>query len=362
MRVTFVMDGGDNLSGGHRHIAIFADGLRRRGHSVFLLARPQRPPGLRDRIRSVLKREPLASAPKSGASHFRDLGVPLNILPRWVPVGNADLPDADVVVATWWETVDWVWELAPSKGVKVHLMQDYEIWGGRIDEVDRSCARPIPKIVTSPWLPEFLATQFHQKTLALAEPGVSHTVFHAEPREKQSVPTFGMIYSDVPRKGSDISIEAVRLARQTVPEIRLVAAGSMQVSKHLPLPAGTYYEPYASDEKLRDLYRQCDAWLFGTRREGFGFPILEAMACRTPVIGTPAGAAPKLLRNGAGILTNAEDPQEMARAILKICRLSGMDWKAMSDTAAATAASYTWDDSVDKFEAALKPLVGHSGD
>jgi glycosyltransferase involved in cell wall biosynthesis len=270
------------------------------------------------------------------------------------------LPDADVVVATWWETVEWVWALRPSKGVKVQLMQDYEEWGGSRDAVDRSCDLPLPKIVTSPWLPELLETRFHQKALALVPYGVSRTEFHAEPRGKQAVPTVGLIYSTIHRKGSDIGIQAYHLAQKVVPELRLVAAGNVAVSRDLPLPATARYEAHAGHRKLRELYSQCDAWLFGTRREGFGLPILEAMACRTPVVGTPAGAAPELLRDGAGILVKADDPADMARAVVSVCRLSDREWRAMSDAAEAKAAAYTWESAVEKFEAALKQALRNS--
>jgi glycosyltransferase involved in cell wall biosynthesis len=360
MHVTFVMDGGDNLSGGHRAIAMFADGLRRLGHHVSLIARPQRPPGLRDKIRSLVRNGSLPSGIPPRASHFRTRGVPLRIISEWRPIRNEDLPDSDVVVATWWETVEWVWALRPSKGVKVQLMQDYEEWGGRPEAVDRSCDLPLPKIVTSPWLPELLETKFHQKALALVPYGVSKTEFHAEPRGKQAVPTVGLIYSTIHRKGSDISIQAFGLAQSTVPELRLVAAGNMAVSPDLPLPAAARYESHADHHKLRELYSQCDAWLFGTRQEGFGLPILEAMACRTPVIGTPAGAAPELLRDGAGTLVKAEDPADMARAIVRVCGLSDREWRAMSDAAEAKAAAYTWESAVGKFEAALEQALRDS--
>ena len=62
-------------------------------------------------------------------------------------------------------------------------------------------------------------------------------------------------------------------------------------------------------------------WLFGAREEGFELPILEAMACRTPVLGTPAGAALELLVDGAGILVPREDPDAMARAIVEVCQM-----------------------------------------
>ena len=74
MNVTFVMDGGDNLSGGHRAIAMLADGLQRLGHHVSLIARPQRPPGLRDKLRWLVRKGCLPSQTEPRPSHFRTIG------------------------------------------------------------------------------------------------------------------------------------------------------------------------------------------------------------------------------------------------------------------------------------------------
>jgi glycosyltransferase involved in cell wall biosynthesis len=108
---------------------------------------------------------------------------------------------------------------------------------------------------------------------------------------------------------------------------------------------------------IKEIYAQCDAWLFGSRTEGFGLPILEAMACRTPVIGTPTGAAPDLLAPGGGILVKPEDPQDMARAIEQICRMPDEEWRIRSRLAYTKAISYTWDDATDLFEVALNQAI-----
>ena len=86
-------------------------------------------------------------------------------------------------------------------------------------------------------------------------------------------------------------------------------------------------------------------------------PILEAMACRTPVIGTPAGASPELLSRGGGILVKPEDAQDMARAIEQVHALPEADWRAMSDLAYATAAGYTWEDATNAFERGLTRAI-----
>jgi glycosyltransferase involved in cell wall biosynthesis len=77
------------------------------------------------------------------------------------------------------------------------------------------------------------------------------------------------------------------------------------------------------------------------------------MACRTPVIATPAGAAPELVAPGGGIMVKREDPAEMARVIQQICGMNDAAWRAMSDIAYQTATRYTWDDATTKLEHAL---------
>jgi glycosyltransferase involved in cell wall biosynthesis len=123
------------------------------------------------------------------------------------------------------------------------------------------------------------------------------------------------------------------------------------------LPTGTEYFQQPPQTAIKDIYAQCDAWLFASRLEGFGLPIIEAMACRTPVIGTPAGAAPELLVDGGGILVKPEDPEDMAKAIEEICMMSESEWRAMSDAAYATATGYTWDDAAELCEDAYKTAI-----
>ncbi|MFC1508826.1 glycosyltransferase family 4 protein [Candidatus Omnitrophota bacterium] len=54
---------------------------------------------------------------------------------------------------------------------------------------------------------------------------------------------------------------------------------------------------YVPDEHLGSLYRQAFLFLFPSRYEGFGFPVIEAMACGTPVLVSNAGPLPELVEN-----------------------------------------------------------------
>ncbi|MCZ0899952.1 glycosyltransferase family 4 protein, partial [Microcoleus sp. HI-ES] len=212
----------------------------------------------------------------------------------------------------------------------------------------------------SEWLVELARTKYGDRQVSLAPPTVDTKQFYASPRNKQSVPTVGLMYSTVSWKGTDIALKAFSLAAEKIPNLRLVAFGTEAPSSELPLPANAEYVIQPDQDKIKDYYSKCDAWLLASRSEGFGLPIIEAMACRTPVISTPAGAAPEILSGGTGILVRPEDPEEMAKAIESICQLRNSQWQALSEAAYAKVNNYTWEDATDHFEAALKVAIDKS--
>jgi len=161
----------------------------------------------------------------------------------------------------------------------------------------------------------------------------------------------------VPFKGCEVSLRAVDLATRVVPRLKLVAFGYRDPSPELPLPPGAEFQRQPPQDVLKGIYGKCDAWLFSSRSEGFGLPLLEAMACRTPVIATPAGAAPDLCAGGGGLLVPMDDAAAMARGIERIVGMPDAAWREMSDKAHATASSYSWEDATDRFEAALRQAI-----
>ncbi|MEG4224993.1 glycosyltransferase family 4 protein [Microcoleus sp. N9_B2] len=362
MKITFVLPT-LSLTGGIRVISIFAELLRKRGHEVFVISVPHAQASLRKQVKSLLRGRGWISTPENEPSFFDNLGVEHKMTDRWRPVEDKDVPDADVVVATWWETAEWVAKLSPSKGAKAYFIQHHEIFDylpqGR---VEATWMLPMHKITISEWLVELARTKYGDRQVSLAPPTVDTKQFYACPRNKQSVPTVGLMYSTIYWKGTDIALKAFSLAAENIPNLRLVAFGTGAPSSELPLPANAEYVIQPDQDKIKDYYSKCDAWLLASRSEGFGLPIIEAMACRTPVISTPAGAAPEILSGGTGILVRPEDPEEMAKAIESICQLRNSKWQAMSEAAYAKVNNYTWEDATDHFEAALKVAVDKSKD
>jgi glycosyltransferase involved in cell wall biosynthesis len=361
MRITFLSPP-FNLSGGHRVKAIYAQKLHERGHEVTVVAPGTPRPTLRQIARSLVRDRAWPKTHADLPSHFDRIDAECRIAGHFGPITDADVPDADVVIATWWETAEWAASLSPSKGAKVYFIQHHEVWPYLpVERVEATWRFPMQKIVVAAWLAEIARERYGDDGVVLVPNAVDRDQFHAPPRGKNAVPTVGMMYSRSHFKGCDVSLEAFRIAAGRVAGLRLVAFGDGGVDRDgLPLPGGAEFHVRPSQDDLRRHYASCDAWLFGSRDEGFGLPVLEAMACRTPVIGTPVGAAPELIGQGGGYLVRTEDPEDMAAAIERIAALPDDRWRAMSDIAYDTASRYTWDDAADRFEAALIHAVERS--
>jgi glycosyltransferase involved in cell wall biosynthesis len=358
MKITFVLPT-PNRTGGMRVLSIYAQSLQQRGHKVLVVCTPEEVPSFMQRLQSLVRGRGWESTPKKEASHFDNLDVELRFTDKYRPITDRDVPDADVIVATWWETANWVAKLSPSKGAKAYFLQHYEVFDYLPkDKVKATWSLSMHKIPVSQWLVDIARDKYKDHDVSLVPPSVDTKKFSAPPRGKQSVPTIGMYYITTAWKGCDIAMKAFSLAAAKIPNLRLVVFGAGEsFPVDFPLPNVSEYIRQPTEEQIKECYSKCDAWLFSSRSEGFGLPILEAMACRTPVIGTPAGAAPELLASGGGILVKPEDPEDMAKAIERICQLSDAEWRAMSDAALAEVTNYTWEDATDLFEAALYTAI-----
>lgn len=77
------------------------------------------------------------------------------------------------------------------------------------------------------------------------------------------------------------------------------------------------YTGYVPGEDLPALYNGAFAHLCPSLLEGFGIPVLEAMACGTPVITSNCSSLPEVAGQG-GLLVNPFSPQEIANALIQL--------------------------------------------
>jgi len=78
-----------------------------------------------------------------------------------------------------------------------------------------------------------------------------------------------------------------------------------------------HFTGFVSDEELLELYNACEFFVFPSFYEGFGLPVIEAMACGRPVA-CSNGSAVSEVADGAAILFDPHSTTEMTRAMLDL--------------------------------------------
>ncbi len=128
-----------------------------------------------------------------------------------------------------------------------------------------------------------------------------------------------------PRKNLSRLVEAFAQIRDTLNGLTLVLAGR-ELRDHRPLLAhikrlgltGQVILPgYVPDEDLPALYSGASVYAFPSLYEGFGFPVLEAMACGTAVVCSNTSSLPELVGNAA-LMFAPTDTAALADALRRL--------------------------------------------
>ena len=130
--------------------------------------------------------------------------------------------------------------------------------------------------------------------------------------------------SIVPRKNLGLLLRAYAQLRSRMPDCPLlVLAGGNDTDEFarlktladtLGICAALRWTGYLGDEQFRGLYAGASLFVLPSLYEGFGMPVLEAMAHGVPVIATRAGALEQVVAD-AGVLVDPDDDNALARAM-----------------------------------------------
>ncbi len=146
-----------------------------------------------------------------------------------------------------------------------------------------------------------------------------------------------------PRKNLPAAVEAARLA-----EVELRVAGAPGWGE-VETP-GWVGEP--SDDELATLIRGARCLVYPSLYEGFGLPILEAMACGVPVV-TSRGGATEESAGGAAVLVDPTDPASIAAGIEEASRRR----ESLVEIGLARASMVSWKRSADLVEDLWRELA-----
>jgi len=103
------------------------------------------------------------------------------------------------------------------------------------------------------------------------------------------------------------------------------------------------------------LYSHTEAFVFPSLYEGFGLPVVEAMACGAPCLLSNVSSLPEV-GGDAAIYFDPEKCSEIANAMYKITHEEGLRTR-LADKAGIQAAKFSWDAYARDFDREIKNLL-----
>lgn len=138
------------------------------------------------------------------------------------------------------------------------------------------------------------------------------------------------------RKGTYDLVEAINIARKTVPDIKCYLAGDGEVEKVKELVKAKHLEKnidvvgWANFDKKLELLKSVSTVVLPSYNEGLPMSILEGMACGKAIISTTVGAIPEVISEENGILVEPGDVQALSKALIE-CALNLEKIKRVSE-------------------------------
>jgi len=323
------------VAGGVRAILTYADRLALNGHDVEI----QVPAGGAARAWWLNARGARSTFIGSLTARVRWVG-------RW---RASRLREADVLLATAWQSAPVVANAHASCGRKFYLVQHYEsLYHGRPDAVDETYRLPLRKIVISTWLRDVLREKFGTEADVLVTP-VDRRLFHSvsdAPRGDR--PRVLMLHHDYAWKGVADGMEAVARARRAGAHFVLVGFGVKPPRRPLP-----YDEFHANppQETLARLYSGCDVYLCPSWDEGLGMPAMEAMACGAALVTYDNGGCRDYARDGeTALVARRRDVDDLAARLARLVDDVALRRRMATAGRDLITRSFDWDAAVSRLE------------
>ncbi len=113
-----------------------------------------------------------------------------------------------------------------------------------------------------------------------------------------------------------------------------------RIAERAGLAQDVEFPGFVSEDELVSLYNSASMFVYPSRYEGFGLPVLEAMSCGTPVIASTAGAVPEMAGDAA-ILVDPDDTRALSDAMIAVASDTAAQ-RALSARGLRRASEFSW--------------------
>jgi len=167
-----------------------------------------------------------------------------------------------------------------------------------------------------------------------------------------------------PRKNLEAALSAFELLVARGADLTLVVAGgagwaaaaTAERIERSPARERVVLTGHVSDDALLALYRAAQCFVFPSRYEGFGLPVLEAMAAGTPVVCSDRTSLPEVA-GGAALLVSPDEVEDIAGAIARVTESPQLR-ERLVDEGLQQAARFSWERCADETVAVYRAVLG----
>lgn len=210
-------------------------------------------------------------------------------------------------------------------------------------------------VVSKFWKVVLKKTYGHDSTVTYN--GIDIREFDSVPAKRHAIPTVLFVGGLEPRKGLEYLLHAMEYVIDEIPNARLIAVGKTgfrgtdewswfsTLARRLGIEGSMDFRETVSQKALLRFYGESDVVVLPSKTEGWGLSLMEAMACRRPVVASRAGGIPELVRHGVdGILVRPGDVRGLSSAIIDLLRNPKLRVK-MGLAGRSRVKEFSWDDT-----------------
>jgi len=261
-------------------------------------------------------------------------------------------------------TFDFKFELAASKKIKYKISR-YR-WYSFL-RMQKKVAPKIKNIITpSHSSKEGIIKEFDcsKDAVTVINNGLDTDEF--SPIESVTPDPFRLITTasaDVPLKGLDYSLRALKLLKKEFPKIHLIVIGKIKEGGHterlirkLNISDSVFFKSNLSKNDIKELYASSSIAIVSSLYEGFGYPVIEAMSCEIPLIATNVSSIPELTSSFATLI-NSKDENAIEKNVKNIL----LNYKFYKEKAIRgrnhIKQTFNWDKITSEYEKAIHKAI-----
>lgn len=204
--------------------------------------------------------------------------------------------DEKVIATAFW-TANAVNRANIPSDNKYYFIQDYEVFSGSEEDVDKTWQLPLKKFSVSTWLSDFGREKFNQSIMVIPNFLDDRDGFCVTNPIDMRQHTIALLNHPSKRKNTKLGLEIIQMVKEKVPDLTVKLFGTEELNAQNDKFIEYFRRP--TRKQLRDdIYNQAMIYLLPSEYEGWGLTAMEAMASGDIVISNDNGGVNDFINNG----------------------------------------------------------------